>query len=132
MKISCTFSYIPEFVGKFAILFLFFQNLCYNVEIFCTLWLHRCQNREHLTSSFRFLFLLEHVNVVCCIMYSIALVLIHVLCRCCNLQLQFVIITVYQTAKTAAIWQEEGCVYLSLVFNKELKLFTYTCSTFSK
>ena len=35
-KISFTFSCFPEFVGKFAILFLFFQNVCYNIEIFGT------------------------------------------------------------------------------------------------
>ena len=62
--------FFPECVGKFPILFIFFQNVCYKVEIFGRHLkfflgnepaLHRCQNREHLASSFCFLFLLEHV-----------------------------------------------------------------------
>ena len=44
-----------------------YRDIWYTFEILFgklagTLWLHRCQNREHLASSFRFLFLLEHVN----------------------------------------------------------------------
>ena len=43
-----------------------YRDIWYTYEVLfgklaCTLWLHRCQNREHLASSFRFLFLLEHV-----------------------------------------------------------------------
>ena len=68
-KVSCTFSYFPIFVGKFAVLFLF-SRMCYNIEIFGTHFKFFLENEPALYgftgaktgSTFRFLFLLEHVE----------------------------------------------------------------------
>ena len=69
-KVSSTISYFPEFVGKFAVLFLF-SRMCVTIiiEIFGTHLKFFLENEPAVYgftgaktgSTFRFLFLLEHV-----------------------------------------------------------------------
>ena len=69
-KVSCTFSHFPVFVGKFAVFFVF-SRMCYNIEIFGTHLKFFLENGPALYgftgtktgNIFRYLFLLEHVEI---------------------------------------------------------------------